>query len=206
MEGESTKESQTQKIPLSDGLRILRNQVESYYEKFGGVVVLIEGAWGTGKTTLATILSGGIGRIPPEKIKMIDIDQETIPIFGAGGDPTRKTLYEQARSASGKNLIEALYLDEQKPAVLIIDAESSKRVLIDEIGIWRGNVIVVNLCPDSQSRWNNLYNRGYPVKKIVQVINESPTKIDPDALNIDNSLPYRLPPEEMENILRGPNK
>jgi len=134
----------------------------------------------------------------------IDIDQETRQIFGTGGNYKIKTLYEKAReNARGKNLITALYPNAtQKPTILIIDAESAKRTLLNEIGIWKENVIVVNLCPDDQTRWNNLYNRKYSEEKIIRVMRESPTTIDPEALNIDNSLCYRLNEKDLDNILR----
>jgi broad-specificity NMP kinase len=195
-QGDLAERTETQKLPLKDGLITLRRLVEFYHCQFGNVVILVEGAWGTGKTTLRKMLANGIGKIPSERIRVIDIKDKYL----------EGELYKEERRASGgKNLITVLYPDEtQRPDILIIetDTASSRRILTDEISIGRENVIIVNLCPDYKTRWNNLHKRGYSVREILETIRNSPTEIDVEAINIDNSLQYRLPPEEITNILR----
>lgn len=199
------KELKNEKIPMREALEKIRDRVAFLRTQQGNVVVLVEGAWGTGKTTLVNALKGGVSEIPEGRIVAVDIDQETREIFGTDGNHRKKTLYEQAkREAGGKNLITALYSESNAPDILVIDGESVGRVLIEEVKIDRRNVFRINLCPDDSTRWNNLHNRGYETAKIIKVMRESPIKVDPECdFNVDNSFGHRLNIEEMGRILRG---
>jgi len=70
MENQSIKENGLNKLPpqsentpkydSANGIRTLRERVELHCAKFGNALILILGAWETGKTTLAKILTDGI--------------------------------------------------------------------------------------------------------------------------------------------------
>ena len=144
-------------MPLRDALSTIRTRTMDLYKENGNVVIIVEGAWGTGKTTMVRCLVGGIGDIPKSRITTVDPDEEARNAYRPGGDRHKEYTYERARKlAAGRNLITALFPEADTPDILIVEAESAARVLINQIGIDTRNVLRLNLCPDHKTRWNNL--------------------------------------------------
>lgn len=190
------EKSEAEVIPLREGLIRLREKVKEIIDREGNVVIIVEGAWGTGKTTLSNVLQQGINNISPEQIKLIIIDNEDLL--------NEKSIFEIAKEkGAGRNLIEITHPHAHtRPIILIIDGATAGRVLVKEASIDPRNVIRVNIHADKKTQWNNLYLRGYPPSKILKVMGEYPSHPNPEAdLNIDNSLQYRIPQEEIHKIL-----
>ena len=198
----SSKEKEITPIPIKKALPQIKRRIQDIINKYGNAVVIIEGAWATGKTTFSKAFETALKKLCRGPIILISIDEEVKNATSFLGQ--RPDLYK------GENLISVLSTHTHSlpnnTQILIIDGATMGDVLLNRYKIDPTNVVRINFYTDTQTQWENLYERYRDyydwMGKVLYTIEEYPPSINPEAdFNVDNSCSHRLSPDTIQKIL-----
>ncbi len=94
------KEKENKPIPIAEALPQIKQRIQEFINRYGNVVVIIEGAWATGKSTFSRIFKDSLENVFNRSVTLVIIDQDphnATPLL-----PRNPSLYK------GKNLISVL--------------------------------------------------------------------------------------------------